>query len=301
MRLRSEDIIRIKDKLYLFANNMNMLYSIDIQTGEYDFLGKIPELNIFARRLISGIVEWNKTLYLLPLNSEAIWAYSIAENSWKKIDVKPYRDNWANSYFRNAVVYDEKMIIYGGYYPAILIMDLKTNFITYDEKPFKEMKKNGTKDLYFRGSPIHVGNSLYFASAVDNSILIYFLSDKGYEWKKIGNEKNRYSGIELYGNSFWLSPRESGMPIVKLTEGNVIEIFPTNEVGESAKYIGICHKDDGFIIPAGLGGKNSLIIDQNENIALLNSSYTVYKNQGADLLIQYSNGDVVFIILIRYQ
>lgn len=296
MRLRSEDILRIGEKLYLFASNMNMLYTIDVNTGEYDFLGKIPNKSISDKRLISGIVEWNDILYLLPLNSGDIWKYSINKKSWDFIEIETYENNWANSYFRNALVYEEKMYIFGGYYPAILILDLKTNKINYDMRPFNEKKGTEVRDLFFRGLPTCIGSDLYFASAIDNSILKYSLSDDDFEWQYVGSKENRYSGIEWDGESFWLAPRQSNMPVVKVTGERVEAYKLPNSISENeCKYIGICNKGDSYIVPAGIGGAGSFLIDKSGKIEKTAASYTVVKKQSGDLFGQYVNGDVFYI------
>jgi len=123
MRLISEDIACVKDKLYLFANNINLLYSIDVNTRMYEFIGQIPERSIFEKRLVSKIVHWNDELFLIPLVSGDIWIYSFGNKCWRKIKVKQYENNWANSYFRNAFIDEDRLFILGGYYPAVLIID----------------------------------------------------------------------------------------------------------------------------------------------------------------------------------
>ena len=59
MKMTCEDILLTKEKIYCFANNLNVLYSIERDTGEIEYLISIPGKDLFEKKLISKLVYWN--------------------------------------------------------------------------------------------------------------------------------------------------------------------------------------------------------------------------------------------------
>ena len=297
MKLLSEDMICIGGKLYLFANNMNLLYTVDTNTGRFSFLGQIPDKSIFEKRLISKIILWKDTLYLIPLTCESLWTYSIVNNSWKRYEIEQYEGNWAHSFFRNAVVFNDKIFILGGYYPAIVIFDLLTEEITYIKEPFMDHHNKNSMDLYFRGDPIIINKCMYLGSCVDNSYFRFNLESYRFEWIKVGDGNNRYSGILFDNDSLWLSPRRGASSVVrKKNSGEVVEYslkadtFPRNDY-----YIGIVPEPHGYFIPAAVNSTGSLKISETGIIEKIDECYSIYKKAGGVIMAQDTEGDISII------
>lgn len=294
MRLVSEDMLHVGNKIYLFASNMNMLYSIDINTGCYELLGMIPGKKMLENRLVASIVEWERQLFLLPLSPGDIWVFSLDNHTWKQIRVDFNSNKLPKTFFKNAIIYNDNMYIFGGYYPAVVILSLKTMSLKYDYAPFED-RIIKLDELYFRGAPVQVDDSLYVASAFDNSILKYSMSTGDFVWIEIGDKCNKYAGIEWDGSSFWLAPRTSKINVIKMT-GDAIEEYklPTDEKKSESLFIGMCRNGNIYVIPAAGGDYGTVSVGFNGTVETTEDLYSVYKRQGNSVLAQYKNGDALF-------
>ncbi len=295
MKLICEDILYDQEKIYCFASNLNLLFYIDCRTGEYVFLGSIPDRDFFATRLVSKIVLWNQQLILIPLVSGSIWLFSLKDLSWRKFEIAQYENNWANSFFRNAICYNNKLYVFGGYYPAVIEIDLASGIIRYDKKPFVDKNNDSVKDLFFRGVPLLHEGLVYLASGFENSIFIYNLDSHEFEWRYIGGIENRYSGIEYEAGYFWLSPRKSGMNIVKFSGDSTKTILVPLEGIKPDTYIGIIKMSNQFVIPSTGGRSGSIFVKSETLIEKKLIYYSVYKKQDDLVITQQQNGNIEII------
>ena len=295
MRLVSEDILHFGDKLYLFANNMNMLYSIDVGTGCVELIGGIPNKDFFDKRLVAEIIEWKRCIYLIPLASGSIWIYSIDNKNWEEIEINSYKNNWANSYFRNALIFNDVLYLFGGYYPAIVKVNLNTRIVQYDFDIF-ENRREEAKDLFFRGEPVQVDDNVFLASAIDNSILKYSLTQSTHEWLSVGKEGDSFSGIEWDGKNFWIAPRHNGMDIIKLTGTKEVRYSLPSELNKKdCVYIGICGVDGKYVVPTRYGDKGSILFNIDGTFEVTDDYYSIYKKKCDEILIQDMKGNITFL------
>ncbi|MCI8997252.1 MAG: hypothetical protein HFI31_07435 [Lachnospiraceae bacterium] len=65
--LFADDAIKVGECLFLFANNLNVLFSIDLSDGELTLLGGIPEEPILSRGLTCKLVYLEKHIIVVPL------------------------------------------------------------------------------------------------------------------------------------------------------------------------------------------------------------------------------------------
>lgn len=296
MKIFSEDVVKVGNLLYLFGTDINMLYSINLENDEVTFIGKIPEENILKRRLVSKMMYWDNKLYLLPLSSNNIWIYSVLDKTWTKIEIEEYENNWANSYFRNAIIYKHHMFIFGGYYPAILILDLEIHKIKYIREPFLEKRNISCIDLFFRGKPLKQGNLVYLASSIDNTVLVFNLENYTYSWNEVGDKSNRYAGIVWDGYNFWLASRSEPMVIKWDGKDKVIEYKDKKNADFSkGKFIGIVGIKEGFIVLFRGKKGNSLFITKDGKISKDRSSHIFYKRIKDEYIFQCVDGRIHYI------
>lgn len=295
MKIFSKNIIKIKNKFYLFARDINLFYSVDFIDGQVSFISKLPEEQLLSKRLVSEIIYWKNELYFIPLNTNNIWIYSLKKEQWKKIIVKKYKNNLSNAYFLNAIIYKNNMFLFGGKYSAILKMDLATKDIIYIEKPFKEKNNKNLKDYYFRGKPLKIENILYLASCIDNSVLRFNMDTYDYQWIEVGSKTNQYSGIEKRGNDFWLAPRHNSH-IVKWDgkDGSVEYKIDEKFQIENSYFSGITKKKDDLVIYTSRNKLYSLIIKKNEKIFLEKNKYIFYKETKGECIYQTMDGRIYY-------
>lgn len=295
MRLVSEDILHFEDKLYLFSCDLNLLYSIDIETGTYNLIGSIPQKNFFENKLVSSIVQWNRSIYLIPLQEGNVWSYSIDTGDWSEIEIKSFNYIGKNTYFRNAVVYNDKLFAFGGYYPAIVKIDLRTLNVEYDYVSFN-YKENKKHDVFFRAVPVQKEDIIYLPSANDNYILKYSLSSGEYEWIKFGKNGDTFSGIECDGEDYWLSPRQNNKDIIKISNNKEIRYSLPKELdNKNSIYIGMCKTNDGYVIPSRYGDNGTIVLKSNDNYEITDNYFMYFKKKNGEIFSQNKDGHIVYI------
>lgn len=299
LMLFSEDAIKIENRLFLFAKNLNILFSINIDNGSIKFYGSIPEEETFCKRLSCKLIHWKNKIIVVPLKAKKIWIYSLNNNTWKGISFDRYKLGASKTNFRQAIVYKESLFLFGGHYPAILKMELSTYKISYIKEPFYRYTKTREKqeELYFRGDFVCEKNIILLASCKNNSILKFDLETQAYKWIEIGGKSNKYSGIMWDGNNYWIAPRHD-TPIVKWNgrEEFVEYKIPRTKTNRQNYYSGIVKRNNQIIIPA-LGNNSHTVILTNEGVMKFdNRGYMFYKKtEKGEYIAQYSDGRVIYV------
>lgn len=296
--LFADDAIKVGDCLFLFANNLNMLFSINIPDGTLTFLGGIPDEHLFSKGLTCKLIYVKEHIIVVPLLAKKIWIYSLKSGEWKSVAVDVCRVYGRGTYFRQAIQYKDSLFFIGGHYPAILKMDLPSCKLTYLKEPFQRHSEcEETEELYFRGDFVYKEGTVYLASGRDNAVLMYHLNTHVYKWIEIGKKENRYSGIMWDGNDYWLSPRKN-TPVVKWDgNGSVTEYeIPEEKRVKDIAYAGIIKRNNQIIIPAlARSGADTIILTDNGSMEFDRKEYTFYKKtEKGDYLAQDSDGQILF-------
>ncbi len=295
MKLLFEDAIHINNEIVFLAKNINLMCSIRIGDGKLKVYGRLPEGNVWDSRLCGGIAEYRGNIVIAPLKARNIWIFSLSSKEWKRIPLHEYDYCKEKTYFRNIYVDKQKLLLIGGYYPAIIVFDIETGKLEYHGEMFKNIKANGN-DLFFRSGPVEIGNKLLFASCINNSILEFDKETYQYEWISIGRKENRYSGIVYDGKYFWLSPRNNSS-IVRWDgkDTQYIEV-PKNKERTGVTYSGIVSIDDYFVIPSVPGCQSgSIVVDRNCQVAEIDERYTLCKRLNfGECIRQTEKGKVVY-------
>lgn len=297
--LFADDAIKVGECLFLFANNLNMLFSVNLSDGKLTFLGSIPEEHLLSKGLTCKLIYLKNNIIVVPLLAKKIWIYSIESGNWRYIEIEKCKMYGRGTYFRQVIQHKDSLFFIGGHYPAILKMDLPSCELTYLKKPFHNYgKSEESGELYFRGDYVCNGDMLYLASGRDNKVLIFNLNTQSYKWIEIGKEKNRYSGIMWDGNNYWLAPRKN-TPIVKWDgNDNVTEYeIPKEKRVNNIAYAGIIKRDNQIIIPAlTKSGADTIILTSNGIMKFDRKEYFFYKKtECGDYLAQDSDGHILFI------
>ena len=238
---------------------------------------------------------WEEHIIIIPLMAKKIWIYSLKHRTWKGIAI----DVCEMTNFRQAIIWNNFLLLIGGHYPAILKVDLNSYVIWKIEAPFDEQKRIDVEsnELYFRGDFVYKDNILYLASCRDNTVLIFHLDTQAYEWIEIGRRENRYSGIAWDGEYFWLAPRKNTSIVKWDGKNQVIEYeIPLAKKVNGISYSGVIVKENQIIIPALYGGNADSIILNNDGIMKFDDKkYTFYKKVDKEgYLAQNSDGKIIF-------
>jgi len=297
MKIFTEDALLAEDKLYFFGRDINALFQVNLRDGNISVVGTIPGEKLRESRLCCKLAYYKNQIIVAPLRTRNIWILSLNTGTWGKIEINEYDNNYAKSYCRNIYVKEDRLLLWGGYYPGMVIVNLIDRSVSYDMN-LMSLKSTSTKDLFFRSGPLNVRGKLYFASCIDNSVLIVDEARLDHAWVEVGDKRNRYSGIEWDGQYFWLSPR-CDSAIVKWDGKDRIWEYEqqTDMVFDRVTYFGIVRRGDGFLIPASPNGAaDSLYVDGSGQVIQEKTRYTLCKNVGEHgLLIQTAVGDIAYI------
>ena len=187
------------------------------------------------------------------------------------------------------------MYLLGSNYPAIIKIDQLTKETEYIDKPFIEKGLN-QKDAYFRVQNVLKENSLYIPCCLDNTVLRLDLNTEDYEWLSVGENANRYSGIEYDGKIFYLSPRMNSHIVIWDGAKSINEIDLPSEYAGNMLSFGGCSKLDNEIIfwnvkDWNFAGRKSLkYMPVTGRLTDDNHQYTVIKNIDDLTVMQKSDG-----------
>lgn len=194
----------VGNKIYFASREMNMVYSLDLDSHIIDVLESLPEERTFQHDLYGNIVYTCGKLVLAPSCAKKVWVYDMQEGSWRGITLEEKEAK--NLYkFYGTVVYDQYVYMLGRCYPGIIRLNINTGSMEKMKLPFKECG-----DGLFFMDYVRKDEWLYAPVALDNRVLKLNLSTGEYKLIPIGNGKNRYTGIAWDGEWFWLPPRRNG-------------------------------------------------------------------------------------------
>ena len=295
-----EDCVRVDESLYMIDRNYNVIYNLNIKTGELIIVDSIPGENLLAYRLGAKIIHHNDDLYFSPMNAKNIWKLNLKSKQWKSYERKEISNWTTQTDMFQAIVYKNKIFFIGCLYPAIIVLDTLTDKMVYIEEPYKflNVKAKEAGDACFRTDYVQIDSYIYLASCVSNEVFKFDMNTCKFKFIPVGDDDFKYSGIAYDGNSFFLSPRKN-TPIV-IWDGNVgvknIEL--PLEFKERNKMIfgGVCYDEGKLIFPACFWDK-SIVIDNKTEIRIENVSYYFYKKIDERTIVSLSKTNE---IMIRY-
>ena len=247
MILKAEDCVKVGNDIYLICRDINLIYRINLKDKRTFLVDSIPEENIAARRVCAKIVYWENELFFIPFNLNKLWVLNIATHVWRSISIGEVR-GVKDALFFQAVLFEKHLFVIGSKYPAILDINLETEYVEYISNPYNGKSK---KDILFRCDYVQKDEYLYLASCLSNEILTFNMKTYEYKWTSIGRKKNRYIGMIWDGNYFWIAPR-GYTPIVRWNgEDEIIEYqLPSKLETDKQGFIGIVLYKNCIILPA---------------------------------------------------
>lgn len=206
IKLTSEAIARLKDKLICVAMDINIVYTIDLKSGDIDLLYCIPEEDLFCARLVGAITVCGEKTIFIPYHAKKVWIYDNMNGEWKGIQLN---HESCKAKFWNVHLHEKNIYMIPSKYPAIVRM----NIDTYEIDEFTDCvtpNSNRQADYgYFFSNFVSENENLYLASCLDNHILTLHMQDMKYKWKEIGKKHNKYVGMTKAGGKIWLAPRRN--------------------------------------------------------------------------------------------
>lgn len=204
------------NKLWYLSMDFNMLFCLDLESGETRNLGKVACENNKSR-LFSNIINYNNLLFFIPLSAEHLVVYDAErETIVKSIYVSPPQ-KFLNNYDENlkwvsSALVGNKIYMFGCTHSAIGIIDCEKIDLIYDEKWIDECKLNiPTKTFYWFAKQNIVEEDSVFVSCAFAGYVFRYESNKkieqyklkcGYPVYKIGNDVDGFYAMSIYESSF---------------------------------------------------------------------------------------------------
>lgn len=273
-------------KLYCMAQNLNLLFSIDLENGTTELVASIPEENARMDAACGDIKVWNDKLIFSPNVIKKLWIYDLVSKHWDSIEID--YPHWGAGTFSQIHIYQDTAFLIGASYAAIACVNLKDHSCHYIKTPYKESaaRYTGKRFYFFYFNSVRIKDTLYLASCVNNFVLKFDLATKTHKWIQVGDKENVYSEIAWDGESFWLSPRKKG-DIIKWDGGTGTEILPLSTIPDNeAHYVWHIMNNGKEILLSNTFQHKSISIDKETND--LHVSDTSYS-----LLSQLDNGMLV--------
>lgn len=233
------------DILFFSSKEINMIYTININNRKVEIIGNIPDEGLFEERLCGNLVRWNDDIICVPCNAKKIWIYNVKTCKWTGIKIEKSSLNYK---FFNAEVWENKLFMFGYYYPMIICLDLVTHEVFYIS--YNRNVSPGV-DGFFYGNSTIKGEHIYVASCNSNEVLKLNVKSLEYEFITIGNKENRYVGVTYDGKDFWLAPRRN-TPIVQWSENGKFKEYPLPDsfLEDKCYFEAIIALENCLILPA---------------------------------------------------
>ena len=298
MKLTAEDIVRVGEKYYFVALEINALCELG-SDNKINVVGNIPDEDVYTRRVCSKLLTYANQLFLLPMNGRKIWVYDLKMSSWESIEI----DNSVvtEMKFMQGIVYKGKLILIGCYYPAIVLVDLNTRDVSYIKRPYIELSALHREKCtnYFRCDCAVNSGKLYLASCLCNKVLVFDLESLEWDYFTVGNEGRLFSGITWDGEYYWISPKTDNV-LVRWDGKDEYEeyVIEDEKCGNNFRFTGIIKTSEGLMMPAK-DGKYTYFIPNSDvtHITKEQQSFLFCRYEEADDSILAGTKDGRFLLL----
>lgn len=191
-----------ENKAWIFANNFNALFELNLDNKKIEYLGSVPNEPAFVKGLYFNILKCGPKLVLIPASASTVAVFDLEERKFETVEIDLYGIKCFG-----AVSYKNKVFLIGNSTPAILVLDI--NLMSIHKLDFceKYYKKNDhiSERMYFRKNNCVVNNVYYVASCVSNTIFKINLETEEIKSVEIQCSGSGLRNITFDGIKFWIS------------------------------------------------------------------------------------------------
>lgn len=236
------------------STEYNAIFKADLNTGNCEYLGFIPNEKMAQKRLYTKAVVCSDKIYLVPSSANEIAVIDTASYEVEKLSIKTpvLSDNEyykKGAKFNEGIVYGNSVYMIGCTYPGILKISRVNG--QYDIKYFDRWAQG--QSFIFRRSPAIYGNMLYIPDTCGNKVLEFNMDNgDGQFWCAGDNNHGCWSGC-IVGDNLWLAQKNPG-PVIRwnLISHNVQEYdaFPNDFRSRDFAFSKIlCRDKNLYLIP----------------------------------------------------
>ena len=275
-------------KIYAFAQQLNLLCEIDIQTKKVDVLGSIPNENFCVSGLVGGLIYNDYKLYIIPHNAADMWIYELKMKKWTKCNLQISND-YNTCKIGYATLFDNYIVMVGCKYPGVIIYDIN-NGTEYDYIIFSDIdEKSDTYEGYVRKQCYIDGEIIYIPCLSENYVFKFNIVDRTWKSFKIGDDKHGFSGIVYNGKNFILPPRFGGC--ITIWNEDDEKVVKLDIVKKNDLIFGGFCVDNKILIPV-YGEEASILLDVDNNYDKIYRTYLNVISSDNYILEQNSDGFV---------
>lgn len=197
------------------STEYNALFKADLNTGNCEYLGYIPNEKMDQKRLYTKAVICSDKIYLVPSSANEIAVIDPASYQIEKLSIKTPVLNDNKYYkkgakFNEGIVYENSVYMIGCTYPGILKISQVNG--QYEMKYFDKWAQG--QSFIFRRSPAIYDHTLYIPDTCSNRVLQFNMdTGDGQFWHVGDNNHGCWSGC-IVEDSLWLSPKNPG-PVIR--------------------------------------------------------------------------------------
>lgn len=205
------DAFLIEDhRAWLFSQNLNGLFEVDLLTLKVSFLGSVPNERTYGSNLYNTLVKVDNEIVLVPSGAKEIAIYHTEEHTFTKIpfDVsKVCKEEIVGIQFFAAAVHKNYVYMIGMALPLILKLDLQTKQINYLTEWADKVHQYqvSSQKIYFRNDYAVVKENLYLASCNSNLLIKINMNTDEPTYYRIGDGNKAFRNICYDGKNFWIS------------------------------------------------------------------------------------------------
>jgi hypothetical protein len=197
--------------MYFWAEYLNALCRMDIQTGQVDILCELT-VSPYVTGNFGSLVKWEHHLILVPLQAQCVVDYDLRLGTSQQI---PLESPMNGGNFHYAEVYEDQVFMIGSRYPAILVYDVRQGTVHYEKDCFDGilMDRSGRHEEML-GKACRMEDKLYIPVLQSNHVLEYSLTDGAYMLHTVGPKGAGYGYATAHDGVLWLAPWMGG-PIAR--------------------------------------------------------------------------------------
>lgn len=280
------------EELFFVSSEVNLLCAMSVENQKIRFIDNCPEEIFSQSSLFGNVACYNNKLILAPLMAKNIWIYDFETSFWEPIKLN---ENIANVSFKffGMVPFRNQVFFLGHYFNGIICVDIDDRSV--HEIPINNIDNEKTDGLFLWDYVIR-DKLCYIPSLKSNQVIILDLETKKIEYRRVGDNNNRYVGITWDGSSFWLAPRRNGKYVRWDGDSNVTEHNLPEEFNKDDYYfIGSYMDGDNVVFPGMINRLGSLVFDKGtpQDTRIIKEAVSFYKSLDNKFIKQNMDGELV--------
>lgn len=213
------------DIVWVFSNNYNALFTINIVNGDIKYVTSVPNEDILGKGLYFNMIKQDDTLIMIPAYADRIAFYNIKTEEFRFICIDVPKPK-----FFGAALVENCLCLVGNESSNIVSIDTESLQYSIHNDCVEHFSKMSVfnKSMSFRKNNCVVDNKMYIASCITNEIVTFDFITKEIDFIPIECEFNGFRNIAYDGREFWISSWECG------------ELIKYNIKEDKTKIIKIC-------------------------------------------------------------